>query len=96
MSLEGKEPFTNIDIPQTKSEAETRITVDQAVKFPTLNAFSEYTKTVLGSEKFNVYLNGKTKVHLSGLPAMDVDYNKVVEMKGEYTSNHPNTSKEQY
>lgn len=82
LSLEGKGPFTNIDIPQTKSEAETRITVDQAVKFTSLDAFSEYTKTVLGSEKFNVYLNGKTKVHLSGLPAMDVDYNKVVEMKG--------------
>lgn len=84
LSLEGKEPFTNIVIPEAKSEAETHITVDQSVKFASLSAFSEYTKTVLGSEKFNVYLNGKTKVHLKGLPGMDVDYNKVVEMKGTY------------
>ncbi|OAL07604.1 hypothetical protein IQ06DRAFT_12984 [Phaeosphaeriaceae sp. SRC1lsM3a] len=82
LSLEGKDPFIHIDIPEAKSEAETHITVDQDVKFATLNAFSEYTKTVLGSDKFNVYLNGKTKVHLKGLPAMDVNYNKVVEMKG--------------
>lgn len=82
LSLEGQKAFTYIDIPEAKSEAETRITVDQAVKFTTIDAFSEYTKTVLGSEKFNVYLDGKTKVHLSGLPAMDVNYNKVVEMKG--------------
>ncbi|KAH7408221.1 hypothetical protein DE146DRAFT_365777 [Phaeosphaeria sp. MPI-PUGE-AT-0046c] len=82
LSLEGQEPFLHIDIPEAKSEAETHISVDQAVKFSTLKAFSEYTKTVLGAEKFNVYLNGKTKVHLKGLPAMDVDYNKVVEMKG--------------
>lgn len=82
LSLEGKSPFLYIDIPTAKSEAETHVTVDQDVKFASAEAFNEYTKAVLGAEEFKVHLDGKTKVHLKGLPGMDVDYNKVVTMKG--------------
>jgi hypothetical protein len=84
LSIEGQEPFLYIQVPEAKSEAETHITVEQDVKFTTLDAFSGYTKAVLGAETFKVHLDGKTKVHLKGLPAMDVDYNKVVTMKGTY------------
>ncbi|CAG5173270.1 uncharacterized protein ALTATR162_LOCUS7605 [Alternaria atra] len=82
LSLEGQEPFLYVEIPEAKSEAVTRITVDQDVKFANGDAFSNYTKTVLGSETLEIHLDGKTNIHLSGLPAMDVDYNKVVTMKG--------------
>jgi len=83
LSLEGQdEPFTTITIPQAKSEAETHITVDQPIKFASKDAFALYTKTVLGAETFKVHLDGKTQVHLKGLPGMDVNYNKVVTMKG--------------
>lgn len=82
LSLEGQGPFLHIDIPEAKSEAETHITVEQDLKFASLQAFAGYTKAVMGAETFKVYLNGKTKVHLKGLPGMDVDYNKVVTMKG--------------
>jgi hypothetical protein len=82
LSLEGQEPFLYIDIPEVKSEAETPVTVDQEVKLANQNAFSEYTKTVLNSEEFSVRLDGKTNIHLSGLPTMDVNYNKIVTMKG--------------
>jgi hypothetical protein len=84
LSLEGQEPFLYIDIPEVKSEAETPVTVDQEVKLANQNAFSEYTKTVLNSEEFSVRLDGKTNIHLSGLPTMDVNYNKIVTMKGAY------------
>ena len=83
LSLQGQQPFLYIDIPQSKSEAETKITVEQDVKFASLDSFSEYTKAVLASETFDVHLDGKTKIHLSGLPAMDVDYDKVITMKGK-------------
>jgi hypothetical protein len=83
LSLGGQGPFLYIDIPQTKSEAETPISVDQRLNFTSMDAFTGYTKTVIDAESFNVYLNGKTKVHLKGLPAMDVNYNKVVSMKGK-------------
>jgi hypothetical protein len=88
LSIEGQEPFLYIQVPEAKSEAETHITVEQDVKFTTLDAFSGYTKAVLGAETFKVHLDGKTKVHLKGLPAMDVDYNKVVTMKGEHILQH--------
>lgn len=71
-----------IDIPTAKSEAETHITVEQDLKFASAAAFAGYTKAVLGAETFQVYLDGKTQVHLKGLPGMDVNYNKVVTMKG--------------
>jgi hypothetical protein len=84
LSLSGQAPFLHIDIPNAKSEAETHITVEQDVKFDSLDAFSTYTKAVLASETFQVHLDGKPNIHLSGLPTMDVDYNKVVTMKGMY------------
>jgi hypothetical protein len=87
LSVEGQGPFLYIEIPQAKSEAETSISVDQQLNFTSLDAFTGYTKAVIGAETFNVYLNGKTKVHLKGLPAMDVNYNKVVSMKGKLHHN---------
>ncbi|CAO2657009.1 Nn.00g058120.m01.CDS01 [Neocucurbitaria sp. VM-36] len=82
LSLQGQQPFLYIDIPEAKSEAETHITVDQDVKFASLDSFIAYTKAVLASETFDVHLDGKPTIHLSGLPSMDVNFNKVVTMKG--------------
>ncbi|KAF2682714.1 hypothetical protein K458DRAFT_443908 [Lentithecium fluviatile CBS 122367] len=82
LQLEGKEPFIYVDVPETKAEAETDIVIDQDVKFASLDAFKEYNKLVMGSESFDVYMNGKTKIHQKGLQAISVDYNKKVTMKG--------------
>lgn len=83
LTLKGAStPFIKINIPDAKSEKETRVTVDQDVKLDNKTAFIEYTKAVMGSDTFEVELNGKTKLHLKGLPGMDVNYNKVVSMKG--------------
>jgi hypothetical protein len=91
LSLDGQDPFLYIQIPEAKSEAETHIEVEQDVKFTSLDAFSSYTKAVMGSETFNVHLDGKTQVHLKGLPGMDVVYNKVVSMKGKSPFTIPST-----
>lgn len=84
LSLKGESPFMYINIPEAKSEAETPVTVDQDAPLASVEAFSNYTKLVLASEEFDVYLNGKTNIHLSGLPKMNVNYNKIVTMKGVY------------
>lgn len=83
LSLDGQDPFLYIQIPKTKSEAETYTSVEQDINFTTLDAFSNYTKAVMDADTFNVHLDGKTQVHLKGLPGMDVNYNKVVSMKGK-------------
>lgn len=82
LSLKDQEPFVHIHVPKTKANKETTIVVDEDLKFASLERFTEYTKTVISSEEFEVYLDGKTKLRLSGLPSMSVDYNKVVKMKG--------------
>lgn len=82
LSLKDQKPFVYINIPEVKSKKETPVTVDQNVELTDMGAFSQYTKTVLASDEFEVYLNGKTDIHLSGLPSMDVNYNKIVKMKG--------------
>jgi len=82
MSLDGKTPFAKLMIPQTKANAETTITVDQDIEIFSTELFTEYTKTVISSETFDVYMVGKTKVHQSGLQAISVDYNKKISLKG--------------
>jgi hypothetical protein len=82
LSLKDKEPFLHIDVPEVTANKETTILVDQQRDFASLERFSEYTKTVMGSEEFDVYMDGKTKLRLKGLRSMKVNYNKVITMKG--------------
>jgi hypothetical protein len=82
LSLDGKNPFLYIDVPTTKAEAETEIIVEQDLKFASLDQFVNYNKVVMGSEEFKVYMNGKTKLKLKGLPTMSVNYDKTITMKG--------------
>jgi len=82
LSLKDQEPFLYIDIPEAKAEAETSIVAEADVNFENMDRFAEYNKVALGSESFDVYVDGKTKVHQSGLKAISVDYNKKVTMKG--------------
>jgi hypothetical protein len=86
LSLDGKNPFIYIDVPTTKADAETEIAVEQDVKFSSLDQFVDYNKVVMGSEEFKVYMNGKTKLKLKGLPTMSVNYDKIITMKGEQSS----------
>jgi hypothetical protein len=82
MSLDGQEPFIYINIPESKSEKETYITVDQDATFNSVDAFTAYAKAVLASEELTIGLNGKTTIHISGLPATKVTYDKKITMKG--------------
>lgn len=82
LSLEGQDPFTYINIPDAKVQAVTDIVVDQDITFASADQFVEYNKAVMSSESFDVYLDGKTTLHQSGLSGIDVDYRKKVTMKG--------------
>ncbi|KAF2707574.1 hypothetical protein K504DRAFT_409975 [Pleomassaria siparia CBS 279.74] len=82
LSIEGKEPFLYVNVPETKAEAETEIVVENDVTFASLDQFIDYNKVVMGSESFVVNMDGKTKLKLGGLPRMSVNYNKIITMKG--------------
>ncbi len=82
LSLKGQPPFLTVQVPQAKSEKVTNVTIEQDLQIKDMDAFTNYVKTVLASDTFDVYMNGKPTLHLSGFPSMKVDYNKVVTMKG--------------
>jgi hypothetical protein len=82
LSLDGENPFLEINIPSVKAEAETEILVEQDVPIKNMDVFKNYTKTALGMEEFKVHLDGKTKIRQKGLKAIDADYNKVITLKG--------------
>ncbi|KAL5113459.1 hypothetical protein ACEQ8H_008651 [Pleosporales sp. CAS-2024a] len=82
LSVDRQAPFIHINVPGLKSQKETPVTVDQDVSFTSLEAFTNFTKAVLGSETFHVNLDGKPNIHLKGLPTMNVNYDKVVSTKG--------------
>lgn len=83
LSLEGQEPFLYLNVPETKAEAVTEIDIEQDAQIANMDSFKQYTKTAMASETFMLHMDGKTKVHQSGLSAISVNYNKVIEMKGE-------------
>lgn len=82
LSLEDKEPFIEINIPDAQTNKKFEIKVEHEVKILNEDRFTEYTKTALGTEKFKVKLDGKTKLHQKGLDPIDITYKKTVEMKG--------------
>lgn len=82
-SLPDIKPFGYITIPEVKSESVTQVDVEQDVQITDMDQFVAYNKLVINSEEFRLGLRGRPSVKLSGLPSFDVDYNKVVTMKGE-------------
>lgn len=91
--LEDTEPnitsFGSITIPEVHVEAEFPVSVDQDVFITNMDQFIAYNKLVFNSDEFRLALRGKTAVKLSGLPKYNVDYNKVVTMKGKKQENWP-------
>ena len=86
LSLPNAAPFFYINLPSVKTGSETDINVEQDVTFADKNQFIEFSKVALKNESFDIHVDGKTKLHQSGLKAISVDYNKVVTMKGMRSS----------
>ncbi|KAF2846842.1 hypothetical protein T440DRAFT_492407 [Plenodomus tracheiphilus IPT5] len=82
LSLKDQPPFLYVDVPKAKSKKEFTLTIDQKLNFASNDSFSQYTKAVLAADTFDVHMDGKTKLKLSGLPKISVNYNKVIRMKG--------------
>jgi len=81
-TLPDIKPFGYIDIPPVKVEKDFIITVDQTMQIEDMNQFIKYNLLVMGSKEFRVAVRGRTGVHQPGLRKIDVNYNKVITMKG--------------
>jgi len=82
-------PFGYITIPKVQAQPEFPVGVDQDVFITDMDQFIAYNKLVFNSNEFRLGIRGQTKVDISGLPKYDVDYNKVVTMKGKKQENRP-------
>jgi hypothetical protein len=83
--VEGHPPFATIDFPETTSEKESSVEVNQIVKVDDMDAFTTFNTWLLANETLKMTIEGDTKVHVKGLSkAYGVKFKKTVELKGEF------------
>ncbi|KAF1812396.1 hypothetical protein P152DRAFT_466711 [Eremomyces bilateralis CBS 781.70] len=75
-------PFVYVTIPEMISKSDVTAVVEQRVTIANQEQFARYNKLALASEKFNIGLQGRPKIHVGKLPVTTVDFNKIVESKG--------------
>ena len=77
-------PFGNISLPSIRSDVEVPVHVAQTMTFSNMGdvAFGDYNKALLTGATAQQIVAGTTWLHLGGLPAYQVTYNKTVELNG--------------
>ncbi|OCK81039.1 hypothetical protein K432DRAFT_392540 [Lepidopterella palustris CBS 459.81] len=75
-------PFGYVEIPKLNVQHEATSVVDQVMTINNMDQFIAYNKLVVNSDEFRIAVRGRTGLHQKGLPKINVDYNKVVTMKG--------------
>lgn len=81
--LEGHPPFATIDFPETTSEKESNVKVDQIVKVEDMDAFTTFNTWLLANETLRLTIEGDTAVHVRGLSkSYGVTFKKTVDLKG--------------
>ncbi|EFQ99834.1 hypothetical protein MGYG_02846 [Nannizzia gypsea CBS 118893] len=81
--LEGQQDaFMTLNTPEVKADDGVKAIIDQEVPIENSDAFAEFSKAIMLSEELKLKVIGKTKLKLGSLPKTDVDYDKVVTLKG--------------
>ncbi|EXJ92747.1 hypothetical protein A1O3_01299 [Capronia epimyces CBS 606.96] len=75
-------PFVRIDVPAIKAANGSVAHVHQRVQIANTDQFDQYTKTVLLSDEYSIYLKGKGGLKYGSLPKTTVKYNKKITIKG--------------
>lgn len=88
MYLEDKLPHTPFAVnqmPETKTGLSVvNITSTLETTGPRAQAFADFNAWILANETTRLGVSGKTKVRVKGLKAHEVDFKKVVELKGMF------------
>ena len=82
LALAGAAAYGTISLPAVQSGEEVPVHVEQTIDITDAEAFSEYNTVLLGSEEITQTVSGQTWLHMGGLPATQVNYDKSVTMKG--------------
>jgi hypothetical protein len=81
-TLPDYKAFGTITIPGQHVTKEFNTSINQVMQIKDMAQFSAYNTLVSQSETFKVAMKGKTKLHLGALPVVEVDFSKVITMKG--------------
>ena len=85
VSLAGASaPFATVQVPRVKADDGAAVRIDEHVRLSDEKAFAKFAKTVMMQEEFGLNVQGQAGLKLGGLPRVGVDYNKTVNMKGEF------------
>jgi hypothetical protein len=76
------EPFVKIDVPKIAAANGSIAHISERVPVANMTEFDRYTKEVLLSEEYTIYLRGKGGLKYGSLPKTTVKYNKKITMKG--------------
>jgi len=82
LSLDGGSPYAYVEIPKVHATAHATTIVDQDVAVTDLQAFTDYTTSVLQNEEVKLDVKGRTALHEMRFPVTTVDYRKTATMKG--------------
>lgn len=78
----NSKPFATFKVPKVKSKDGAVVEINQDVKLADVGAFTAYSKAVVKNKEVKLKVDGRTGLKQGSLPKKDVDYNKIVTMKG--------------
>jgi hypothetical protein len=83
LSLTKSSPaFVEFDVPAIEASNGTQVHIAETVQIADMTEWDKYTQTVLASEEYTVYLEGKGGLKYGSLPKTTVNYDKKITLKG--------------
>lgn len=80
---DSDEAFVRINVPAIEAANGSIAHIEQRVQIANMDQFNAYTRKVLLSEEYSIYLKGKGGLKYGSLPKTTVKYNKKITMKGK-------------
>lgn len=80
------EPVSYATVPETASNDGQVIIVDTTLQLRNLEAVTNFTKAVLGSDTWDLNVYGRPELKEMVLPKSTVTFNKTIEMTGGFFS----------
>ena len=88
LALQGHDSYGVVTLPSLVSGDAVPARIEQTLKVTNLEAYTAYNIALLGGKEVTQTLKGSTWLHEGSLPAINVNYDKVVTMKGVQCSDH--------
>ncbi|KAJ9612516.1 hypothetical protein H2200_004113 [Cladophialophora chaetospira] len=79
---ESSPPFVKFPVPAIEASNGSQAHIAERVQIANMDEWDKYTKAVLLSEEFDIYLKGKGGLKYGKLPKTTVTYDKQVTVKG--------------